>query len=138
MSKMIVLTGPPASGKSTLARVLVEEESPAIIVNRDDIRDMCGKYWVPEREDLITKLENGAVIAGLESGYNVIIDATNLNPKVVKKWYKIVEDLQATIEFIDLRVSKEVAIARDEKRRSEGKRFVGEVVINRFYNRYGL
>ena len=51
MCKILVLAGPPASGKSTYARKYVKENPHSIIVSRDSIRQSFGEYWVPERED---------------------------------------------------------------------------------------
>lgn len=137
-TKMIILKGAPACGKSTLARKLVEERSPAIIVNRDSIRDMCGKYWVQEREPLITELEVHAVTTALTSNYSVIIDATNLNPKTLSKWHRIAADLHIPIEEIVVELPLEEAIKRDKKRGEEGGRAVGEDVVRGFYKRYNL
>lgn len=49
---------------------------------------MCGDYWVLTRESLINIYEETLVKEALNKGYNVIIDATNLNPKTVTKWTK--------------------------------------------------
>lgn len=54
MNKIIVLQGPPASGKSTKAKELLEQygADKAVIVCRDSIRESSGEYWVPSREDI--------------------------------------------------------------------------------------
>lgn len=44
MNKVIILYGPPASGKSTWAKEFIKEKTQWIRVNRDDIRLMCGDY----------------------------------------------------------------------------------------------
>ena len=40
MSKLIMLSGLPASGKTTKARELMVEYGNAVRVNKDDLRDM--------------------------------------------------------------------------------------------------
>lgn len=57
--KIIILQGPPACGKSTKAKALLNQYGvdKAVIVCRDSIREACGEYWVPSREDYITDLE---------------------------------------------------------------------------------
>lgn len=44
MSKILVLQGPPASGKSTYARELAEDDWNWVIVNRDSLREGRGLY----------------------------------------------------------------------------------------------
>ena len=77
--KLLILKGLPGSGKSAWARKFCEENTNWVRVNRDDLRDMRGKYWVPKQEKLITKWENKCIISAFEMGYSVILDATNLN-----------------------------------------------------------
>lgn len=57
MSKILVLQGPPASGKSTYARGLIKNNKEWVIVSRDSIRESRGDYWVPEQEDYVSSVE---------------------------------------------------------------------------------
>lgn len=50
MSKLIILQGIPGSGKTTYARQFCKDHDNYVRVNRDDIRNMLGEYWVPKRE----------------------------------------------------------------------------------------
>lgn len=74
--KLLILKGLPASGKSTWAREHCEKNKDWVRVNRDDLRNMRGLYWLPKQEKLITKWEDACLISALESGYNVILDST--------------------------------------------------------------
>lgn len=133
MSKLIVLQGIPASGKSTWARQWVEKDpSNRIVVNRDSIRRMLGIYWVPSREDLVTDIEDFSVECALLKKYDVCIDATNLNKKSINRWIKVAEDCNSEIEFKKFDISLEDALERDKNRGFP----VGEKVIKDFYNRY--
>lgn len=58
MSKMIVLQGCPASGKSTWAKEFIKDKPNWVIVSRDEIREGTGKYWVPSREIIFLILKN--------------------------------------------------------------------------------
>ena len=71
---IIVMVGPPASGKTSWSKEFVKGKSTWIRVNRDDLRLMCGDYWIPSREKLINTLEEITITSALEQGYNVIID----------------------------------------------------------------
>ena len=135
-NKMIVLQGPPACGKSTKAKELLEQYGvdKAVIVCRDSIREGCGEYWVPERENYITKLENTAVDMALQSGLIPIIDATNLNEKTKNKWIRIAEGHNVEIEWIEVVVPYQEALKRDSN--PDRKRPVGKKVLRSFYTRY--
>ena len=132
--KLILVQGIPASGKSTWTKQFVlESPLTRVRVNRDDIRRMLGKYWVPEREDLITTLEYNMVMVALSQGYTVVLDSTNLNPKYLKQWVELSRYYtQTTLEYKPFYISLEEAIERDNNREDS----VGEEVIKRFYNKY--
>lgn len=136
MKKIIVLQGPPANGKSTRALELLVDygSDKAVIVCRDSIREACGEYWVPSRENYISDIEKGAVIAALEHDMIPIIDATNLNPKTIEKWKKIAEEYNAEIEWIEVVVPYQEALKRDSN--PNRKRPVGKKVLHNFYMKY--
>ena len=133
---MIVLQGPPACGKSAKAQELLKQygTDKAVIVCRDSIREACGEYWVPEREDYISDLENSAVDRALVRGLIPIIDATNLNKKTTNKWIKMAEGHDAEIEWIEVVVPYQEALKRDSN--PDRKRPVGKKVLRNFYTKY--
>jgi len=131
--KILVLQGIPASGKSTWAREFIKAEGLYwVIVNRDSMRNMLGDYWVPTREKLIDSMEESSVILALNRNYNVIIDATNLNPKTIAKWSNLATEYGADIEFKLFNVALDEAIKRDSLRDKP----VGAKVIKDFYFKY--
>ena len=132
MSKILVLQGPPASSKSTWAREFVKDKTDWVIVNRDSLREGRGEYWIPSQEDYISDLEEFSIKAAINRGLNVIIDATNLNPKTIDKWNKLAIDTKSEIEFKEFYVPFKEALERDKKR----ERSVGEKVLKRFYKQY--
>lgn len=132
--KIKILKGLPGSGKTTWAKNFCHENKDWIRVNRDDLRNMRGDYWIPKQEKLITEWENLSIIAALELGYNVVLDATNLNDDRTKhrinELKKDFHELQHETIFFD--VSLEECIKRDTKRENG----VGEKVIKEMYERY--
>lgn len=132
MNKVIILQGCPASGKSTWAREFVKGKKDWVIVNRDSIREGRGDYWIPEQEDLISDYEEFQVRKALDRGYNVIIDATNLNPKTQKKWIDIAAEYAIVPEWKEFIISYKEALERDVNR----SRPVGKKVLRDFFNRY--
>lgn len=132
MSKILILCGPPASGKSTYAREFIKGKTDWVIVNRDSLREGRGDYWVPNQEDYITDLEEFSIKAALKRNYNVIIDATNLNPKTREKWVKLAAETKSLIEYKEFYVPFKEALERDKNR----ERSVGEKVLKNFYLKY--
>lgn len=132
MSKIIILQGVPASGKSTYARKLHEQNKDYVIVNRDSIRRMRGDYWIPEQESYITDIEICCVESALKRGLTPIIDATNLNEAYLELWKDIAEDFEVEIEYIKFEIGYEEALLRDANREYP----VGKDVIYKFFKKY--
>jgi predicted kinase len=134
--KVIILKGLPASGKSTWARDFCEKNTDYVRINRDDLRNMRGKYWLPKDEDMITDMEQSCITAAIDHGKSIVLDSTNLNPKYVENVQRLIMshvDRQIEVEFKGFHVSPEECIKRDAKR---GKDSVGADVIWDMYYRY--
>ncbi len=130
--KIIVLQGPPASGKSTWARETAKAGTQYVIVNRDSIRNARGEYWIPDQEDYISDIEEYGVRSALNRNLIPIIDATNLNPKTIEKWENLAKEFDCEIEYKNFYVSFKEALDRDSKR----ERSVGKKVLQKFYEKY--
>lgn len=131
-NKIIVLQGPPASGKSTYARELAKVGTPYVIVSRDSIRESRGTYWIPEQEDYISDLEEFGVRSAIKRNLIPIIDATNLNPKTINKWEELAKELDCEIEYQKFYIPFKDALERDSNR----ERSVGKKVLIQFYTKY--
>ena len=84
--KIIVLVGLPGSGKTTFAKEWIKENPEnRIRFNRDDIRNMMGKYWLPKRESVINDIFVSFMESSMSNGYDIIIDNMNLNPNALKE-----------------------------------------------------
>ena len=135
MNKFIICRGLPASGKSTWAKQWVlEDPEHRVRINQDDIRLMLGKYWVPSREKLVQEIQFDAIVEALCRKFDVVIDNTNLNKKVLEKFDRLIktfEDYEIEYkDFFDTPLS--VCIERDKNRELQ----VTEKVIRGFYNKY--
>lgn len=130
--KIIVLQGVPACGKSTWAKEFVKDKKDWVIVSRDSIRESTGMYWCPEREDYISNIEVYQIENAVGCGLNVIIDATNLNPKTIKKWEDLAVHTGSELEYKLFEIDFKTAVERDKGR----ERPVGEKVIKRFFKMY--
>lgn len=139
--KLILTRGIQGSGKSTWARKWVEEDPKTRIrFNNDDIRNMLGPYWIPDREPLVSEIKQSIVTNAMSRGYDIVVDNMNLNPKEVKFWQGIVHNNEVNpiskylykIEFKDFFISLEECIRRDSMRPNP----IGEKVIRETWNRY--
>ena len=95
---------------------------------------MLGKYWVPSREKLVQEIQFDAILEALSKEFDVVIDNTNLNNKVLDQFNRLIrtfEDYEIEYkDFFDTPLS--VCIERDKNRDLQ----VTEKVIRSFYNNY--
>ena len=99
---------------------------------------MFGPYWIPSREDVVTKAKKDIVMYAMSKGYDIVVDNMNLNPREVKFWEDIVKEhnvegeYKYEIEFKDFFISVEECIRRDAMRPNP----IGEKVIRETWKRY--
>jgi len=142
MNKLIICRGIQGSGKSTWAKEWAKE-SPKTRVrfNWDDMRNMMGEYWVPERENTgIMKTLRASFLGDMmQKGWDIVIDNMNLNPKdwefyegMVKTHNQTFPQLQYEVEYKDFFTPVEECIRRDAMRPNP----IGEQVIRATWKRY--
>lgn len=105
MSKLYLLIGPPASGKSTWCKEKCKDIG-IVRLCRDDIRKMLkctyifGQSYI---EDLCTKIVYWSYKHCFESGMDVILDQTNCNLKYLKQLLlTIPKDVQIEYVFFEI------------------------------------
>ncbi|MET9437165.1 AAA family ATPase [Streptomyces sp. NPDC006551] len=126
-----VMTGLPASGKTTAARELqARSEGRMRRVNLDDLRAMLD-LPAAERgrshahEQTVLGIQDAAVRAAVEGGFDVVVDNTHLTPHVPRRLKAAVAG-QATFVVHDFTgVPVEECVRRDGER----ARPVGEEII---------
>ena len=138
--QVIILKGLPASGKSTYAKGLLDQDPGRYKrINKDDLRAMLdNSYWSKGNEKFILKVRNWLIVSALDEGKSVIVDDTNLHPKHEKVIREIVQqynqdnatDIQVKVKFFEIEI--EVAIKRDLNRLNS----VGERVIRQMYYQF--
>ena len=135
MSKLIILTGLPASGKSTHAKELMEKDGNCVRVNKDLLRTMLHfGEWSGKNEQSIRDAELLLAKSFLTQGRVVIVDDTNLNPKVLNSWLEFVSKEGYKHEIIPITTHYKECIKRDALRENK----VGRDVIVGMARRYGL
>lgn len=134
MIKVILTKGLPASGKSTWAKKLIDENPNAYKrINKDDLRAMLDNdNFTGASEKFILKVRNELILLSIKEGKHVIVDDTNLNPKHEMHIRELVKGI-AEVSIQDFTsVPLEECIKRDLKRVNT----VGEKRITEFYNQY--
>ena len=133
---MRILSGLPASGKSTYCRELMEREpNKWARVSWDDLRHETSNYkFTKANEARVIERGWGAARDAAADGYNLLIDNTNLNHSTIGRWTELAEELGMTVELIKFRVPVDECVRRDALRDgkySEGGKQVGRVIIER-------
>lgn len=133
--KIILMQGPPASGKSTIAMIeQARDPENMVIVSRDALRHARGKYWIPSQERYIAAIEQYAVDEALCMGYTVIVDATNMNPIVINDFIAMAEARFIPVYGWMVHETLEKCLERD--RSTIRLHNVGETIITDFYKKY--
>lgn len=125
--------GVSGSGKTTWAKSVVAADGNCVNINKDDLREMLhNSVHSKGRESLVIKVQEAIVGLAIESGNDVIISDTNLNPDNIERIKNKFSDKADVVikDFTD--VPLKTCIDRDSKRSKP----VGEKVIKDQYRRY--
>ena len=80
--KLYIMIGLSGSGKSSIAKGIVQNNPGTIIVSSDAIREeLTGKVEDQSKNEEVFKIFHKRIREGLENKYNVIADATNITMK---------------------------------------------------------
>ena len=146
MRQIILCRGIQGSGKSTWAKKWVlEDPEHRVRFNNDDVRNMLGKYWVPEREGLVASIRDNLIKRAMWSGYDIVIDNMNLNSREEGYFRRLIDSHNNPkgvtdnayhepyeLVFKDFFIPLEECIARDALRPNP----IGEKVIRETWNKY--
>jgi len=127
--KLTMLSAPSASGKSTLAKKLLQEDGNAVRLNRDDLRIMSILKWTGRREKWIVAAEMGLCAVAAKQGLNIIVDDTNLMPSDEDRWKNVARQLKYEFVKMKLDVPIEECVLRDSRRAGNAR--IGRPTIER-------
>ena len=141
MQTVHLMSGLPASGKTLAARTLIDLNPGRIRrVNLDDIRAMFDtgasgeRRWSRELEDTALTVQDAAVRAALDGGFDVIVDNTHVVPRIPKRLKGVVRGDATFVVHDFTHVPIEECIRRDALR--TGPAHVGEEVIRKLADRH--
>ena len=134
MQKIIMLKGLPSSHKSSWAKEQVAKGG-YLRVSMDDIRASAFGGWSVKKEKACLRLRDEMIRFGIKEGRNVIVDATNLNPKHEYRLRRLAEELGVKFEINDsfLKRTPEQCIQDDLHR---GENAVGAQAIWEMFYRW--
>lgn len=134
MTTLYVLKGLPASGKTTLALQMVKEKGVKR-VNKDELRAMIDAgVYSQEAERFITDIRDAIIAGAANSGWDVVVDDTNMNPKHIEHFKEIAAGLFDNFEIIELKTDVEECVRRDAQRQKS----IGEQAIRDMSDKYGV
>ena len=143
MSKtVIILRGLPASGKSTYARTLLDQNPGAYKrLNKDELRLMLdNNHHTTHNEKFIEKVRDLMLVEALWDGKHVIVDDTNLSDRPVERIKNVVRKFnidhnqQVQVEIKDMNASLEDCLERDKSREKK----VGDEVLLKMHRQHIL
>ena len=131
-----MLSGLPASGKSTRARELYKEYGNAVIVSRDNLRDMLhgGATWSGVREKSTMHMQMSIVRAAMARGNVAIIDDTNMGEYHKDRWRGVANETNSEFEVVAMDTDIKTCLGRDIARGNK----VGRHTILEMAMQYGL
>jgi predicted kinase len=140
--KVIILRGLPASGKSTYARQLLDENPGTYKrLNKDELRAMLdNNHHTTHNEKFIEKVRDLMLVEALLDGKHVIVDDTNLSDRPVERIKNVVRKFnsdhnqQVQAEIKEMNVSLEECLERDKLRDKK----VGDDVILKMHRQHIL
>lgn len=136
MRTLYMMRGLPASGKTTVAKKMVDDQGVKR-VNRDELRMMIdnGRYS-EEREYLIKEVRDSVITKSLWLGYDVVIDDTNLKSEDEDHFRRLIAATDVNFQVVNMHTPLEECLERDRNRENSVR--VGEKVIRELYEKYLL
>lgn len=126
MTKLIMMKGLPASGKTTRANEMLKEYGNFVRISRDDLRPMLhGDLPYNGKKEKVTINVQKTMVRGLlNSGQNVIIDDTNLTNTHLERWKGIASECGAQFVLEEMDTPLEVCLDRNDDRKKKVPRHV--------------
>lgn len=135
MPRLIMLVGPPASGKGTFFEQVLRSRFGRELfrLSLDDFRlQLHGKeFHLPAEPHVRAWVEETGRYMMIH-GYDIVVDATSLIPGLRQKWTRMAEEYGYRCIAYVMMTSHEICLQRNKKR----DRFVPEHVMERMFDQF--
>ena len=135
--KLLILVGPPGSGKSTYAKYHIRTEENWFRVSRDDFRKMqfSNGNMEQDEEQKLTKVVQHTIFGMLKHGMNVLVDATNTRKEFLNAYIKSYGTL-ADISFKVFDVAYDECKSRCQTRFETTGKLIPDHILKKQYKNF--
>jgi cytidylate kinase len=114
---IIIVTGPPGAGKSTVARMVADHFDSSVLLVGDEFHHAIRKGYVPpwqaeseHQNEVVIDATAAAAAAYAGGGYLVVVDGI-VGPWFLERWFGHLPR-ELAVHYVVLRPSQEVALER--------------------------
>lgn len=127
MKKLIIMSGPAGSGKSTWAENYADENENTVVLSTDFLRQSLFHTQYPDgkSEKVIKQTIVDKAIEASESGLNVIVDSAVVKNRSIMRWWHKLHKYFDESELVIINTSFEQCLKQNQMR----ERHVPEYVI---------
>ena len=137
MGKIILLVGPPNSGKTTWTKDFMSKNLDYVKVSRDDFRQMFFGSWAitHEMEKVLTNIQNKVIDEFLENGVDVVLDNTHCKLQYINQVIKRYGS-EHDIIFKVFDVDKHTLMERNEYRGRVDGKYIPDTVMEHMISNF--
>lgn len=137
MVKIVLLVGPPNSGKTTWTKNFIGQNKDYVKISRDDLRQSLFNSWVVSHkmENVITELQDQLIETLIKNNVNIILDNTHCKFKYIQEVIDKFGD-RCDIVFKVFDVDTHTLLARNEYRGKIDGKYIPDTVMENMIDNF--